>query len=91
MKAKLLIIPLILNGCASIYEPDLRVEVRDKAQYESDLADCREQAQSTLAESVVRGINPMAGGAMYGGGVPERIDSCMLEKGYDVEVPSFYL
>ncbi len=52
---------LMAAGCAQFYKPEVDLEGADRAKYEADLAQCRNQAEQSVAEEP-----PIVGGALVG-------------------------
>ncbi len=52
---------LVAAGCARFYEPAVDLKGADQAKYEADLAQCRDQAEQSVAEAP-----PVVGGAIVG-------------------------
>ncbi len=62
MVAMIAALSLVVAGCAQIYAPAVNLEGVDRAQYETDLAQCRSEVAAT-ASSVPEGF---IGGAFLG-------------------------
>ncbi len=52
---------LVAAGCAQFYKPAVDLEGADRAKYEADLAECRNEAEQSVAEAP-----PVVGGALVG-------------------------
>ncbi len=52
---------LVVAGCAQFYRPAVDLKGADQATYEADLAQCRNQAEQSVAEAP-----PVVGGALAG-------------------------
>ncbi len=52
---------LVAAGCAQSYKPAVDLKGADQAKYEADLAQCRDQAEQSVAEAP-----PVVGGAIVG-------------------------
>ncbi len=52
---------LVAAGCAQFYKPAVDLKGADQAKYEADLAQCRNQAEQSVAEAL-----PVVGGALAG-------------------------
>ncbi len=52
---------LVAAGCAQFYKPAVDLKGADQAKYEADLAQCRDEAEQSVAEAL-----PVVGGALAG-------------------------
>ncbi len=52
---------LVAAGCAQFYKPAVDLKGADQAKYEADLAQCRDEAEQSVAEAP-----PVVGGALAG-------------------------
>ncbi len=52
---------LVAAGCAQFYKPAVDLKGADQAKYEADLAQCRDEAEQSVAEAP-----PVVGGALVG-------------------------
>ena len=52
---------LAASGCAQFYKPAVDLKGADQAEYEADLAECRDEAEQSVAQAP-----PVVGGALAG-------------------------